>query len=372
MNYFLKCYGCQYNEWDAARIKSTLYHIGFHEASEKEAAVIFVVACAVRQTAVDRMIGKIRNWRRDGKKVIVSGCILDNDRKKLEKDNIACWNNNKPEELIDMLKNCHFDSLRSKGGEILTEDLSTRISSLEMTKLLNNGNASSAFLPIMIGCNNFCTYCAVPYTRGRETSREMDDIISDFKELVSKGHKEITLLGQNVNSYSPPSGGGAEGGGTKPFTILLHQLNSIPGDFVISFTSNHPKDMSDDIIMAVRDLPKVKKEIHLPLQSGSNKILKAMKRPYTKEQYLKLADRIKSMIPEVKILTDVIVGFPGETEEDFQETVDVFRKVGYHIAYNNKYSPRAGTKAFELDDPIPWEEKERRWRILNDISYYKK
>ena len=149
---------------------------------------------------------------------------------------------------------------------------------------------------------------------------------------------------------------------------MLETLNDISGDFVIRFTSNHPKDMTDEIIAAVRDLPKVKKEIHLPLQSGSNKILKAMNRPYTKEQYLTLVKKIKKQIPSVQILTDAIVGFPGETEKDFQETVEVYEKVGYFQSFTNKYSPRSGTAAFKLGDPIPWSEKRRRWKILNDIA----
>ena len=266
----------------------------------------------------------------------------------------------------------------------------------------------------MIGCNNFCSYCAVPYTRGREESRPFDEIVSDFKKLVEKGYKEIMLLGKNVNSYRiqntpacrqgrdnriqqnkavipasssviPAKAGiqkntfldprvqaclpaGRPEDDKSHFAILLEALNDIPGDFVIRFTSNHPKDMTDDIIEAVRDLPKVKKEIHLPLQSGSNKVLKTMNRPYTKEKYLEIVNKIKKEIPNIELSTDVIVGFPGETKEDFQETVEVFNKIGYHQAFVNKYSPRSGTAAFKLGDPIPWKEKERRWRILNDIA----
>ena len=161
------------------------------------------------------------------------------------------------------------------------------------------------------------------------------------------------LLGQNVNSYK------------YDFVKLLKTLNNLDGDFIISFTSNHPKDMSREIIEAVSILPKIKKEIHLPLQSGSNKILKAMNRPYTIDKYLKIVDMINAIDPNIKITTDVIVGFPGETEQDFQKTVEVFERVKYHQAYINKYSPRAGTAAFALGDPIPWKEKQRRWHILN-------
>jgi tRNA-2-methylthio-N6-dimethylallyladenosine synthase len=223
----------------------------------------------------------------------------------------------------------------------------------------------------------------------------MKEVIADFKKLIANGQKEIILLGQNVDSYSPsvisshplraePPGGAEsaraddEGGEKsyskqeKPFAVLLKTLNIIPGDFLISFTSNHPKDMSDDIIKAVATLSKVKKAIHIPLQSGSDKILKTMNRPYTREQYIELVKKIRKSIPNVTISTDVIVGFPGETEKEFEKTVSIFRELNFDAAYINKYSPRKGTAAFKLGDPIPWEEKERRWRILNDISYYKK
>lgn len=347
MNFYLKVFGCQYNEWDAERIRFLLSNFELTETLEEKSADIYIIlACAVRKTAVDRVYGMIKNWK--GNKLIVAGCILDTDRKKLLQKNVFLWDATEGEELKKII------GIKSKKS---TEGL------------LKEGNSNSPYVPIMIGCNNFCTYCAVPYTRGREASRPINDIVNDFKKVIKRGKKEIMLLGQNVNSYDdslkfkfPYSKY------SNDFAILLETLNNISGDFIIRFTSNHPKDMSDDIIAAVRDLPKVKKEIHLPIQSGSNKILKAMNRPYTKEQYLELVKKIKKEIPSVKILTDVIVGFPGETEKDFQETVDVFKKVGYHQSFTNKYSPREGTAAYKLGDPIPWEEKERRWRILNSLA----
>ncbi len=333
MNYFIKTYGCQYNEWESARLNYMLGKIGFHPTDAENAEVIFVVACAVRQTAVDRILGQIRNWQ--DKKIIITGCIIDQDVKKFQQRNAFIWDIKTPETLKDILQ------LKDVGS---------------IQNLLASGNPESAYLPIILGCNNFCTYCAVPYTRGRETSRPVDEVITDFKSLIAKGFKEIMLLGQNVNSYQ------------FDFAELLKILNNIPGDFKITFTSNHPKDMTNEVIQAIADLPKVIKKIHLPIQSGSNKILKAMNRPYTREQYLSLTDRLKKIIPNVEITTDVIVGFPGESEQDFQETVDIFKKVGYATAYVNKYSPRAGTAAHKLGDPIPWSEKQRRWRVLNDIA----
>lgn len=348
--YFIKTFGCQYNEWDAARLDFLLQKLNLVPSCEKDADIIFILSCSVRKSAVDRAMGVANNNLE--KKTIVTGCVLNNDKKKYEKKDILIWDINKPEELKEIL-GIHGPK--------------------KFSELMEDGNPNSAYLPIMKGCNNFCSYCAVPYTRGRETSRPFQVVVSDFKKLVKAGHKEITLLGQNVNSYkntspcSPPNLGGG-GGGKNDFTKLLKALNDIPGDFTISFTSNHPKDMTDEIIAAVRDLPKVKKEVHLPLQSGSNKILRVMNRPYTKEKYLELVEKIKKQIPEIRITTDAIVGFPGETEEDFQQTVEVYEKVKFAQSFTNKYSPRFGTAAYKLGDPISWAEKERRWRLLNEIA----
>ncbi len=349
MKYFLKIYGCQYNEWDGSKIDRILKDIGLAQASQEDADTIFILSCSVRKTAVDRVMGMIKNNK--NKKIIVTGCILEDDKKRYVNKKVVLWDSNRPEDLIKLL-----------GLEEST-----------FKKAISNQIVDSCYLPIMIGCNNFCSYCAVPYVRGREKSRDFEEVVNNFKTLVSKGYKEIMLLGQNVNSYkiSQKSKLNIKNNNLTvktDFAILLQALNDIPGDFKIRFTSNHPKDMTLDIIEAVRDLPKVAKEIHLPLQSGSNKILKAMNRPYTKEQYLSLAKKIKKMIPEVKLTTDVIVGFPGETEDDFQQTVEVYKKVEYYQSFTNKYSPRPGTAAFKLGDPIPWKEKQRRWKILNDIA----
>lgn len=346
MKFFIKTYGCQYNEWDAERIRYTLNKLGGVEVSEKEADLFLIIACSVRKSAVDRVFSMIKNWK--GNKIIIAGCVLDSDRKKVEQKNVYIWNINDPDSLLQILS--------------IAENKPVKL-------LLDEGSLKSSYLPIMTGCNNFCSYCVVPYTRGREISRPLEEILSDFKKLLRQGKKEIILLGQNVNSYKNMSKVKSQKSKFRnDFAVLLETLNNIPGNFKIKFTSNHPKDMNDEIIKAVRDLPKIKKEIHLPLQSGSNKILRAMNRPYTKEQYLKIVDKIKKEIPGVKISTDTIIGFPGETEEDFQETVEVLRSVNYFQSFNNKYSPRVGTKAFDLGDPIPWKEKERRWRILNEIT----
>jgi len=339
--------GCQQNEHDGVRIKYLLKKLGFVETDPNEADLIIVVACSVRQTAVDRVFGNVRNWQHTRpttdhrpQTILLTGCVLDSDKKKFATKGVKFWDIDKPESLAQLyqINDRQFD----------------------IVKLLREGMKFSSSVPIMFGCNNFCTYCATAFTRGRERSRKMNEILSDAKKLILRGHKEIMLLGQTIDSYKDPETGAR-------LDTLFKKLNDLDGDFIISFLSNHPKDMTDEIIYAVATLPKIKKEIHLPVQSGSDKILKAMNRPYTAAQYLDLVKSIKLKVKSVKITTDVIVGFPGETEADFQETVELFKKVKCYKTYINKYSPRPGTAAFKLGDPIPWAEKQRRWHILNDL-----
>jgi len=327
IKFFIKVLGCQYNEWDAVRLTHILKSSGMIEAKAENADFILILNCSVRKSAVDRALGFAKNFQ--DTKIILSGCVLKTDRNRFEKKNVILWD--------------------GKNIQKLTEILGTEVSQKQ------NDCTGTNLIPIMSGCNNFCSYCAVPYTRGREVSRPPQEILDDIESLIQSGTKEIILLGQNVNSY--------EFG----FANLLEKINDLPGDFTIFFTSNHPKDMTDDIIDAIGTLPKVAKTIHLPLQSGSDKVLRSMNRPYTKKQYLDLVAKMKKKIKGLKITTDTIVGFPTETEEDFQETLKVFKKVGFEQAFNNKYSPREGTAAFKLGDPIPWGEKQRRWKILNDL-----
>ncbi|MFA7254166.1 MAG: radical SAM protein [Patescibacteria group bacterium] len=373
--FFVKVLGCQYNEWDAARLSFVLKQNGLIETSAEEAEIILMLNCSVRKTGVDRALSFAKNFISQNKKVIVSGCLLEVDKKRFLNKGAYLWDGKDLKELKNIL-NCKLNILPDSDFRPQTN-----------------------LIPITKGCNNFCSYCAVPYTRGREISRPVEDILDDAKKMIKDGQKEIWLLGQNVNSYNPspavisthpvfntnqtlsaverePTIGWIEGGEksnrtltkTSPFAQLLTLINNIHGDFKVYFTSNHPKDMTPDIIEAIATLPKITKAIHLPLQSGSNKILKAMNRPYTREQYLILVQKIIDRIPEVKLTTDTIVGFPGETEEDFQETVEIFKLIKFYQAYNNKYSPREGTAAFKLGDPVPWAEKQRRWKILNEMA----
>ena len=220
----------------------------------------------------------------------------------------------------------------------------------------------------MLGCNNFCSYCIVPYTRGRERSRKPEDIIAEIKELTDEGFKEVTLLGQNVNSYR----GVAEDGREVNFSQLLEMVNDVEGIERIRFMTSHPKDLSDDLINAIQKLERVCKQLHLPVQAGSSRILHKMNRKYTKEQYLDLVERVRRAVPNIVLSTDIIVGFPGETEEDFEETLDVVRKVRFDMAYTFLYSRRKGTPAARQENQISEEVKKERFdrllKLQNTIS----
>ncbi|HHE45882.1 MAG TPA: MiaB/RimO family radical SAM methylthiotransferase, partial [Candidatus Moranbacteria bacterium] len=232
-----------------------------------------------------------------------------------------------------------------------------------------------AYVPIITGCNNFCSYCVVPYARGREISRPAEEIISEVNQLAKKNYKTITLLGQNVNSYQYTFSQPNYFLDTKikvkniNFPKLLDYLASNYPTINFEFISSHPKDFSDELIKIIAQHKNISREIHLPLQSGSDDILRAMNRPYTQKHYLTLIKKILALIPKASFTTDVIVGFPGETEEQFQETVAVFKKVHYNEAYINKYSPRPGTAAYSLGNPISWEEKKKRALILRKLVH---
>lgn len=311
---------------DSERIRNKLNSSGYRIAkNEKEADLIVVNGCSVRQSAIDRLYAKVnRISTSGGKKIILAGCILEHDKNKLKDVVDEIWS---PDEYFD------FEPAYS--------------------------NPFSAYVPIMTGCNNFCSYCAVPYTRGRERSRPANEIIKEIEKLAGDGYKEIWLLGQNVNSYKDSK---------TSFPKLLKTVNDISGDCKIHFMSSHPKDFSDELINTIAKCEKISKEIHLAVQSGDDEILKKMNRSYTVEHFKNLIEKIRKAIPDAKISTDVIVGFPGETKEQFQNTVNLFKEIGFEKAYIGKYSPRPGTAAAKMEDNVPPEEKKRRWKILNEIA----
>ncbi|SRR6056297_180160 len=345
MKYSIITFGCEMNKSDSERIKRVLKKEGLTSTEDNSNADIIIVnACAVRQSAMDRVYGqvqKIKKWKKDNPdlKAGVTGCLLEEDRKKLK-------------EKYDFL----FD-IRNLSDLPKILNLSQKEGKENYLDIKPDRNSSfSAFVPIMNGCNNFCSYCAVPYTRGREQSRSVDKIIKEIGNLSKKGYKEIWLLGQNVNSYKPIS-----------FAELLYKIEKISGDFWIRFTSPHPKDFTDSLIEAMATCDKVTPYFNLPLQSGNNEILKRMNRSYTVEEYKKIVHKVRKNIPSITLSTDIIVGFPGETKAQFQNTLSIFKEIGFDMAYISKYSKRPGTKAAQMEDNVSLEEKKRRERVLTQV-----
>ncbi len=387
MEYYIFTYGCQMNQSDSERIAASLQAQGHKPVRADspaqalaKAGLIVLNVCSVRQSAVDRVYEKINRF--SGKKIIVAGCLLEYDKKRLAAHrNVSFWH---PNDYFDL-------------PPIPQSQLST-------------------FVPIMTGCNNFCSYCVVPYTRGREKSRPAEEILAEVKSLIKSGCKEIILLGQNVNSYKSSTDYGLQTTAIKQkmavvgsrstvvdFPELLRLINILPGDFWLTFLTSHPKDMSDELIGTIARCQKITPAVHLPVQSGDNQILRKMNRHYTAAHYKKLIKKIraafkkyrssgaknplegrakaalgaalarKNNFPPVAISTDIIVGFPGETKKQFQNTVKLCREIKFDKAYIAKYSPRPGTAAAKLKDNISPEEKKRRWLILDKLinaKYY--
>jgi len=334
--YYIITYGCQMNENDSEKIAAKLEKKGYKQVkSIEQTDLVIINVCSIRQSAINRVYSKIKQLSKF--KIILTGCILEKDKKIFKEQVDEIW------PIVDLSANAKYKS------------------------------TEKAFVPIMTGCDNFCAYCVVPYTRGREYSRPAHEIIKEVKELVKKGYKEIILLGQNVNSY--------QGQSLKlhpcpkdvilrtvlDFPTLLQLLNNIPGQFQLKFLTSHPKDMSDKLIQIIAQSNKISKEIHLPTQSGNNQILKKMNRGYTVGHYKKLIKKILCAMPKAKISTDIIVGFPGETKKQFEDTVKLVKEIGFKQTYVSAYSPRANTNAFKLKDDVPSDEKKRRKRIILGI-----
>jgi tRNA-2-methylthio-N6-dimethylallyladenosine synthase len=346
VKYYLWVLGCAMNYSDAERIATVLGLLGYKKTDkEADADLIITVACSVRQHAIDRIYGATKKWERMKRKkplmTGLSGCVLPEDKKKMTKAFDFIF------EIQDL----------GKLPELLKEkSISTSAVDLGYLSVRPKYESDfSAYLPIMTGCNNFCSYCAVPYTRGREKSRPMDEILTEVKDLVKIGYKEITLLGQNVNSYQ------------YGFATLLKEIDKIQGDYRVYFYSNHPKDMGSELIKTISRLIHFPHYIHLPLQSGNDEILRKMNRHYTKKEYLKLVEEIRTQIPGVVLTTDIIVGFPGEKEKEFKDTQDVMRAVKFEMAFLAQYSPRTGTVSAKLKDDVSRAEKIRREKILTNI-----
>jgi len=378
------------NKSDSERIAAILDSVGFKSTpKENEADLIVVNACSVRQSAVDRIFGQAQKFsglkKKNPKfKTFLLGCVLPSDKIKFRKlfDFVIATEN--ITEIPRLLGICQKAPRES--------DYYFKIKPKHQSPF-------SAFVPIMTGCNNFCSYCAVPYTRGREISRPAEDIVCEIKELIEHGYKEIWLLGQNVNSYKAISNmnkflaseskykkstlrqssglmlSKTEASNIINFSTLLMRVDKIPGKFWIRFTSPHPKDFSDELIETMAKSKKVAPYLNLPAQSGDDEILKKMNRPYTVNHYKKLVIRIRNAFKkyregvekDIAISTDTIVGFPGESKKQFDNTIKLYKEIAFDMAYIAQYSPRPETAAAKFNDNVSKKEKTRRWKILTDI-----
>ncbi len=360
-------YGCQQNVADSEKIKGMLSEMGYGFTENRfEAKLIIFNTCAVREHAEDRVfgnVGTLKSYKRENPDIIIAccGCMM---QQKHIADKIK-----QSFPFVDLVFGTHvvhrlpellFKALTRKKRVFELPDTDGAIA--EGVPVLRD-NDKKAWLPIMYGCNNFCSYCIVPYVRGRERSREADIIISEAQELIESGYKEITLLGQNVNSY------GKDLSPQISFAELLRRINGLDGDFRIRFMTSHPKDCTRELLEVMASCDKVAKHLHLPFQSGNNRVLQAMNRKYTREKYLELINYAKELMgDELSITSDIIVGFPGETYEEFKDTLSLVEEVKFTSLFTFIYSPRKGTPAAEMPDPVSAEEKGKWFRELTDAQ----
>ena len=389
MKYFLLPLGCQMNQSDTERVKTILQGMGFTPTeNEDEATLLGIIACSVRQKGIDKVYSRIKKWNemKDRKNCItfVSGCILPADRERFLKLFDLVFTMNDLPDLPDMIRQYGIVIPTSQQPIVNSQQPTINIQR-PLVPLFNkkdkiNPSANmdrfwviepdhisdfEAFIPIQNGCNKFCTYCAVPYTRGREVSRKSEEILDELKELVQKGYKIITLLGQNVNSY-----GLDKKGEEINFAELLRRIgeygNSVDKEFWVYFTSPHPRDMSDEVIEVISQYKCLAKQIHLPIQSGDNAMLDRMNRKHTIDDYRHIIHTIRRLLPEATIFTDIIVGFTGETEEEFENSRKAMEEFKYNMAYIAQYSVRPGAVASTWADDVPKATKKKRYHILTD------
>lgn len=362
--FFIETWGCQMNEEDSEKLSGMLKNIGYERTDSKESADIIIFnTCCVRENAELKVYGNLGILKkfkvRNPELVIaVCGCMM---QQKGMAENII-----KKYPFVDIIFGTHnaykfpeyLNRVKMEGKSVI--EIMEKEEGIVEGIPIERESSVKAFVTIMYGCNNFCTYCVVPYVRGRERSRTPEAIENEIKELVSKGYKEITLLGQNVNSYGKGLDENID------FAALLRRVNKIDGLERIRFMTSHPKDLNLDVVKAISECEKVCEHIHIPVQSGSSRVLKAMNRHYDRRQYLDLISEIKKMLPGVAITTDIIVGFPGETEEDFKETLSLVEEVGFDSAFTFIYSIRKGTPAESMSEHISEDVKHERFNRLVD------
>ena len=365
--YHILTYGCQMNEHDSEKISGMLTSIGYEETDdEKSADLVIFNTCLIRENAELKVFGKlgeVKGLKRNKPDMLVAvcGCMMQKQEireKLLKKFSFVdiIFGTNTIHELPLLIYNVEINKRKSMGIVDNTESIYENMPKQRKYKY-------KALVNITYGCNNFCTYCVVPYVRGREKSREPNEIIDEIKTLAEDGCKEVTLLGQNVNSY------GSNLDKRVTFAELLYEINKIEGIERIRFMTSHPKDLTDDLIKAIKECDKICNHVHLPVQSGSNDVLNRMNRKYTREHYLNLVEKLKTAVPDIAITTDIIVGFPGETEEDFLDTIDIVKKVEYDSAFTFLYSIREGTKAAKMENQVPDNVKHERFERLLEVLY---
>nr|WP_026051065.1 tRNA (N6-isopentenyl adenosine(37)-C2)-methylthiotransferase MiaB [Clostridium tunisiense] len=362
LKYYIETWGCQMNEEDSEKLSGGLKPLGYKRTTSKEDADIIIFnTCCVRENAeqkVEGNVGALKKLKKERPEVVIAitGCMMQQEG--MAENIISKF------PFVDIIIGTHnaykFTEYLTKalGGERPIVEVWDKEADIIEGAVIDRASTIKGFVTIMYGCNNFCTYCIVPHVRGRERSRKPEEIIKEIEDMVADGYKEVTLLGQNVNSY---------GKGLEPsidFAQLLRRINEIQGIERVRFMTSHPKDLSDDVIKAVAECDKLCESIHLPVQSGSSRLLKKMNRHYDREQYLESIKKIKAAIPNVALTTDIIVGFPGETEEDFADTLSLIKEVEYDSAFTFLYSKRKGTPADLMLDQVSESVKKERFNRL--------
>ena len=363
---YVETYGCQQNEADSEKLRGLLVQSGYCIGTEAEGAdVVIMNTCAIREHAEQRVFGNLgalvhTKRRHPGQKVFLCGCmageeIVSNRIKNSYHHVDGVFSTHHLWQFSEILYNV---LTKGKRQFYVSDEPGSIAEGLPQVR----DNKLKAWVSIMYGCNNFCTYCIVPYVRGRERSRKPEDILAECRELIAAGCKEITLLGQNVNSYGKDLSCGVD------FSDLLAQIAELDGDFLIRFMTSHPRDAGKKLFDTMAKYDKIAKQLHLPFQSGSSRVLKAMNRHYDREKYLAAVEYAKSVMPDLVLTSDVIVGFPGETEEEFEETLSLIEKVRYDALFTFIFSPRHGTPAASMEDLTPKEEKSRRFDKLCNVQ----
>lgn len=356
--------GCQYNYYDAKNIAHLMQKMGYiYNEDDNTSDVIIVLSCSVRQKPIDRIFGKINKWQKlpQKPKIVMLGCVLDSDKKKFAKK-------------IDLITN--IDNFEKDIKNVLDKNDVELVSDEVESFYPKNEPKNTSYVPIMQGCDNFCTYCAVPYTRGREKSRKEEDILDEVKSNIKSGSKHIILLGQNVNKFKQVANSRQQTADSidkihaknNDFLKLIKEVDKLKGDFDYNFISANPMNFSEELIDFLPNAKKWNKHLHLPLQSGNDEILKKMNRNYTVSDYLHIVKKLKTNCKKLKLTTDIIVGFPGETDKQFDDTYELCKEAGYDGAYIAQYSPRDGTYAQKkYEDDIPRSVKKARWAKLNKL-----